>query len=91
MAVVRFTKNLNRFFPELPETLEIDAARVSELIAELERRFPGLAHYVTDERGALRKHVNIFVDEQTVLDRERLSDPLQATSRVAILQALSGG
>lgn len=91
MAQVRFTRNLNRFFPDLPETLEVDAPRVSELIVELERRFPGLAHYVTDERGALRKHVNIFVDEQTVRDREHLTDPLQPASRVAILQALSGG
>jgi hypothetical protein len=46
---------------------------------------------VCDERGRLRTHVNIFIDEERVADRARLSDPVAPDARVFILQALSGG
>jgi hypothetical protein len=39
----------------------------------------------------LRTHVNIFIGDERVADRKRLSDPVRAGSRVFIMQALSGG
>ena len=52
---------------------------------------PEARTYVLDERGAVRKHVAVFVNETLVLDRERLSDPIAADDRVSVFQALSGG
>ena len=90
MAQVRFTSHLRRYFPALAP-VEVEASSVADLVAQLDRLHPGLASYLVDERGALRPHVNIFVDEEGVADRRRLSDPLVAASRVYVLQALSGG
>lgn len=90
MAWVSFTRHLQRFFPAL-EACEVPGATVREVIDELERRHPGLAHYVVDENGRLRRHVNVFVGEEPVRDRANLSDALASDSRVFILQALSGG
>lgn len=90
MPRVQFTPHLRRYFPEL-EDADVAATTVAEIVAALERRHPGLASYLVDERGALRKHVNIFVGEMRVRDRERLSDPVAPKARVFILQALSGG
>lgn len=90
MAHVSFTRHLQRFFPALAAG-EVPGATVRELIDELERRHPGLASYLVDETGRLRRHVNIFVGDEPVRDRERLSDALAPDARVAILQALSGG
>jgi molybdopterin synthase sulfur carrier subunit len=64
---------------------------VAEVVAELERIAPGFAFYVCDELGRLRQHVNVFVGERRVADRERLSDPIDPAASVFILQALSGG
>ena len=66
-------------------------ATVREVIDELERRHPGFASYVVDETGRLRRHVNVFVGEEPMRDREPLSDALSPDARVFILQALSGG
>jgi sulfur carrier protein ThiS len=52
---------------------------------------PDARTYVLDERGAVRKHVAVFVNETLVLDREHLSDPIAAGDRVTVFQALSGG
>ena len=90
MPHVAFTRHLARFFPTLAEG-EVPGATVREVIDELERRHPGFAGYVLEDNGRLRRHVNVFVGEEPVRDRERLGDPLGPDARVFILQALSGG
>jgi len=90
MARVHFTRHLNRFFPELREG-EGQAATVAELVGRLDARFPGLAGYLLEDDGSLRKHVNIFVENTLIADRRALSDRLDENSSVYIMQALSGG
>lgn len=48
-------------------------------------------HYILDDQAALRKHMLIFVDGVRIADRLTLSDPVQPTSEVYVLQSLSGG
>ncbi len=90
MPHVRFTRHLLRFFPTLVEEA-VPGATVSELIGELDRRYPGFAGYIVDETGQLRRHVNIFVGDEPIADRGSLADKLSPDDRVFILQALSGG
>jgi hypothetical protein len=90
MPHVSFTRHLKRFFPSLEEG-DVPGATVREIIDELERRHPGFRSYVVDETGRLRRHVNVFVGEEPVRDRERLGDPVGGDDKVFILQALSGG
>jgi hypothetical protein len=90
MARVSFTRHLRRFFPDLHDA-DVDASSVAELIVGLDGMHPGLAHYLVDESGRLRKHVNVFVDGTLVLDRTHLADPLGPDAEVHVMQALSGG
>jgi len=90
MAIIKFTSALKRFYPTLGDT-EIEVENVSEVIEELEKTYPGINNYLIDETGALRKHVNIFVDGSLIEDRAELSDALVKGSEVFIMQALSGG
>lgn len=92
MATVAFARHLYRFFPSLEgKELRINAATVAEAVRELEKQCPGLAFYIVDERGALRTHVNIFIEEELILDRQALSDRLKPDAKLYIMQALSGG
>lgn len=92
MPRVELTRHLYAFFPALQgKELVVDATTVAEVVREMERIAPGFAFYVCDERGRLRRHVNIFVEEEPIADRGRLSDPVKPGSTVFILQALSGG
>ena len=90
MPTVGFTRHLQRFFPTLAEG-EIAGATVREIIDELERRYPGFASYIVDETGRLRRHVNVFVGDEPIHDREHLGDTVGPDDKVMILQALSGG
>ncbi len=90
MPQVVLTPHLARFFPDLADG-EIPGRTVAQVIAALDGRWPGLGHYLLDERGRLRPHVNVFVDGAMVTDREGLSDEVAEGGTVHILQSLSGG
>ncbi|MEM8711405.1 MAG: MoaD/ThiS family protein [Planctomycetota bacterium] len=92
MPRVELTSHLYQFFPDLEGSeIDVEGATVREVLDALERRIPGFAFYVCDERGRLRQHVNVFVGKERIRDRATLTDPVAPGERVFIIQALSGG
>jgi sulfur-carrier protein len=92
MVTVELTRHLYDFFPDLQgKKIAVEASTLAEVVREVEAMAPGFAFYVCDERGSLRRHVNIFVEEELLADRAGLSDRVKPGSRVFIMQALSGG
>lgn len=92
MARVEITRHLFAFFPDLEgQELAVEADTVAGVVRGMDRIAPGFSFYVCDERGRLRRHVNIFVGEHMIADRNKLSDRVAPDDRVLIMQALSGG
>ena len=90
MIKVKFTSALKQFFPDLSEQ-ELESTSIKEIITSIESIYPGMQDYLLEEDGSLRKHVNIFVRDEMMVDRHRLSDTLIDGDDVLIFQALSGG
>jgi len=90
MPTVNFTSSLKRFFPKLKET-HTETSHLREVLEELENMYPGIKDYIIDESGALRQHVNIFINGNLIQDTQTLDVPLSPRDEVYILQALSGG
>lgn len=67
-----------------------DGATIAELIVDLDRRFPGLASRVWNE-GAVRQHVNVFVNGQEMRCLQNEATPLAPNDEVAFIPALIGG
>ena len=84
-------RHLQTFFPKLKMGEEVPGASVREVIDALETRYPGFTLYVADETGRLRRHVNVFVGNDPICDRDALSDKVSPGDEIYILQALSGG
>lgn len=92
MIRVSLTPHLFTFFPDLRDReITVEAATAKELVEQLDQLAPGLGFYLCDEAGALRTHVNLFLGEERLLDRARLSDRLMPGMHVTVMQALSGG
>lgn len=68
--------------------VETTGATLGDLLADLDRRFPGIRFRMVDEQDRLRPHMRVFVNGQAVHD---LAHALQPTDDVGIVQALSGG
>ena len=68
--------------------VEASGATLAELLAELDRRYPGIRFRVVDEQDRLRGHMRFFVNHEQVFE---LSQELREADSVQIVQALSGG
>jgi molybdopterin converting factor small subunit len=71
--------------------LSLAAPSVRAVLDELERSHPALHRSVCDETGAVRRHINVFVNTSHVRDRGGLDAPLAPGDVVIILPAVSGG
>jgi molybdopterin converting factor small subunit len=71
--------------------LSVPARTVRELLEELARRHPAFSRHVCDETGALRRHLNVFVNASHVRDLDGLDTRLAPTEEVTVLPAVSGG
>jgi sulfur-carrier protein len=66
---------------------QIDGATVGELLVGLERAHPAVAGWVLDERGAIRRHINVFVNGE----RGEQGTAVESADRVEIVPAITGG
>jgi sulfur-carrier protein len=92
MPRVEMTQHLYRFFPQLKNrTIMVPAGSVAEILLAINEIAPGFTDYVLDEHGALRRHVNLSINDTMVIDKIKLSDHISDDGTVYIFQALSGG
>jgi molybdopterin synthase sulfur carrier subunit len=65
----------------------LDGATVADLLRELERTQPAVSGWVLDERGRIRRHINVFVNGE----HGSADTPVGPADRIDVLQAISGG
>lgn len=65
-----------------------DGSTVAEVLADLDRRYPGIRFRMVDEQGNLRDHMTVWLDGERCRD---LSTPLGTIDELVLMQALSGG
>jgi molybdopterin converting factor small subunit len=68
--------------------VEATGATLAELVADLDRQYPGIRFRMIDEQGQLRQHVRFFVGSTQA---RALDVALSPSDEITILQALSGG
>ncbi len=77
-----------RSYTQQQSQVEADGATIAELLADLDRRYPGIRFRMIDEQDGVRTHMRVFVNREPV---ESLATPLRDGDEVHIFQALSGG
>ena len=86
-VVVKLPPILVDLFPGSVRQVEMHVSCVSEMVDDLDRRWPGMRDRICDSRPAIRKHINVFVDgERVALHRK-----LNPGDEVYVLTAISGG
>ena len=74
-------------------TLAVDAscATVAQALARVAERWPAVSDRVLTEQGELRRHVNVFVGEESVRFLDGLATPVADGTTITIVPAVSGG
>src|SRR5262249_36008301 len=68
-----------------------DGTNVTSLLADLDRRYPGIRERICDESGQVRRFVNIFVNGEDIRFLQHLDTPVKAGDELSIVPAIAGG
>ena len=91
MSVTIFVPGPLRDYCDGASRLTSSASSVRAVLQEIERRHPSLYSGICDDTGAVRRHINIFVNDTHMRDREGLDTALIPGDEVIVLPAVSGG
>jgi sulfur-carrier protein len=64
---------------------------IRELVDDLEKQFPGFKERMCDEKGELRRFVNVYVGEEDIRFLEGLDTKIPEGEQVSIIPAVAGG
>jgi sulfur-carrier protein len=79
----RYTANL--------ESLELEGSSVSEILADLTRRYGDLKKHLYSEDGKLRNFVNVYVNDEDIRDLNQQETSVQASDVISIVPSIAGG
>ena len=64
---------------------------VGEVVRDLDRQFPGLGARILDDKGAVRRYVNIFHNDEDIRFLKDLGTEVADADRITIIPAIAGG
>jgi molybdopterin converting factor small subunit len=71
--------------------VDVEGATVAEVLEQLEARHPGFAPRLFDDKGQLRRFVNVFVADEDIRFLQGLETPIAGGQVVSIVPAVAGG
>jgi molybdopterin synthase sulfur carrier subunit len=90
MATVRIPTPLRKL-TEGKEEVTAPGATIAEVIASLEKSYPGIKARICDEKGDVRRFVNIFANEEDIRFLQNLDTPVSDKDEISIVPAIAGG
>lgn len=82
---------LMKSYVENQTEVALSGATIAEALNDLVTRHPAIKVHIMDKNGALRRYVNLFVNEANIKDLNGLETPLNETDQVILLPSISGG
>lgn len=90
MPTVRIPTPLRKY-TQGQEQVSVAGARVADVVADLEKNYPGIRERILDDAGKVRRFVNIFVDDEDIRFLDNLDTPVGDDAEVSIVPAIAGG
>ncbi|MCP3100379.1 MoaD/ThiS family protein [Myxococcus sp. K15C18031901] len=90
MATIRIPTTMRALTRNQAE-VEASGATVREVLRDLDARYPGLGTRLLDERGAVRRYVNVFLNDEDIRGLAELDTPVRDADRLTLIPAMAGG
>ncbi len=71
--------------------VDLEGTSIAALINTLEIEFPGMKERLCDKEGAVRRFVNIYINEEDIRFHQGLETPVAEGDEVSIIPAIAGG
>ena len=89
-ATVRIPTILRTYTAGAAE-VSADGASLAQVLSDLDANYPGIAGRVLDDNGALRRFVNIYVNDDDVRFLDGLDTAIADGANLSIIPAVAGG
>ena len=73
------------------EIVEISSGTIGDAITELQSRYPGIKERLVDDKGEVRRFVNVYVNEEDIRFLQNQDTPLKDGDEISIIPAIAGG
>ncbi|GAB4520851.1 MAG: MoaD/ThiS family protein [Haliangiales bacterium] len=90
MATVRIPTPLRKL-TEGKEEVSASGSTIGEVIAALEASYPGIKARICDDKGDVRRFVNIFANDEDIRFLKNLDTPVADKDEISIVPAIAGG
>jgi molybdopterin synthase sulfur carrier subunit len=90
MPSVRIPTPLRKLTNEL-EVVQAAGGTVGEVINSLDKAFPGLKERVCDEKGDVRRFVNVFLNDEDIRFLDNNATLVKESDELSIVPAIAGG
>ena len=90
MAQVRIPTPLRKYTGGA-EAVTAEGATIAAIVADLDKRHPGIRERICDESGAVRRFVNIFVNGEDIRFLQNLDTAVKAGDEISVVPAIAGG
>jgi MoaD family protein len=90
MATIRIPAQLRSYTRDTQE-ISVSGKTVREALGDLDRLYPGIGARLLDEKGNVRRYVNIFHNDEDIRFLKELDTPVSDADRISIVPAIAGG
>jgi molybdopterin converting factor small subunit len=90
MTTFQIPRILRRYCDGLDQ-FPLEGDTITEILHELRGQYPNLYSCICNEQGVLRPHINLFINNDYIRDRDNLASRLEPGDVVSVFQAVSGG
>ena len=73
------------------EVVQVEGNSVRAVIEGLERAHPGIKERLCDEKGALRRFVNVYYNDEDIRFLDNIETKLEDGSELSVVPAIAGG
>ena len=70
---------------------QVSGGTINDIIEDLERQYPGVKSRLCDDSGRIKRHVNVFVNDEEIRALQGSDTPVSDKDEVSIVPAMAGG
>ena len=71
--------------------VSVEGRTVREVLGHLEREHPGLTARILDDKGAPRRYINLFLNDEDIRYLQGLATPVSEKDTLTLIPAMAGG
>jgi sulfur-carrier protein len=82
---------LMKSYVENQTEIPLQGQTIADVLNTLVTRYPTIKTHIMDDKGNIRRHINLFINEDNIKSLNGLETPVQENDKIILLPSISGG